>query len=505
MRKFHSIALTATLLTLACSSQNASSGTPAAKAPAATVPTTTATPTTTTTPTNTTTTGTHTLFSALGATVIANTNTITAPKLVSTGMTGITAFVPTQGGATYAWSVLGGTIPGVTQNAAVVFTAGAAGMANLQCTVTVAGVATTYTQDVPVSAALPATPFYYGSGFSADSLANTQVGGVSLNAVSYRFQAKHASPLTAIQVFFIWSLVKPGYHAGLGGTVQVDLMADDGTAAHLPTGPSLASVSDSHILSQNNFYPRLAFPYPATLKGGAFYHLVFTNTDPDPVNNFVSVDSLYTNAQTAPMQGCISDTAWAVLVKAGSGPWKTRMGFTPTLELEYADGGFQGNGYMEVWSTNPKTISGAASVRETFKVSGPSRTFSKVSVRLQRLAGTNPLTVRVEETNGTLIAEGTIDPTAILTSTPNWATVTFPLTYALSSGVAYNLVLSCPTSSQYSAFPMRKGGDKGFSNATYFPDGYAQFTSTGANGWQGWDMWGTSNLAFSDLQFMFVP
>jgi hypothetical protein len=498
MRKFHSIALTATLLTLACSGQNASSGTPAAKAS----PTT---PTPTTTLTSPSPSGTTTLTATLAGTVLANTNYITAPKLVSAGMTGITAFVPAQSGATYAWSVLGGTIPGVTQNAAAVFTAGPVGTATLQCTVTVAGVATSYTQDVPVVASLPSTPAFYGSGFSADSLANTQVGGANLNAVSYRFQAKHNSPLTAVQVFFIWSLVKPGYAAGAGGTVQVDLLADDGTAAHLPTGSSLSSASYSNILSQNNFYPRIPFPYPATLKGGALYHLVFTNTDLDPVNNFVSLDTLYTNAQTAPMQGCITDANWAVLLKAGTGAWKTRMGFTPTLQLEYADGGFQGNGYMEVWSTNPKTISGAASVREAFKVTGPSRTFGKVSVRLQRLAGTSPLTVRVELANGTLIEEGTVAAADTLTSAPNWVTVTFPLTQVLSSGVAYNLVLSTPADTQYSAFPMRKGGDKGFSNLTYFPDGYAQFTTAGTNGWQGWDMWGTSNLTFSDLQFMFVP
>jgi hypothetical protein len=436
---------------------------------------------------------------------LSNTGYITAPKLVTAGMTAITAFVPTQAGATYAWSVTGGTIPGVTRNAAVVFTAGPVGTATLQCTVTLAGTATTYTQDVPVAAGQAATPFYYGSGFSADSLANTQVGGANRNTVSYRFQAKHASALNAIRVFFIWSAAKPGYQAGLGGTVQVDLMADDGTAAHLPKGPSLSSVAYTDILTQNNFYPRLAFPSPAILKGGALYHLVFTNTDPDPVNNYVSLDSIYTNAQTAPMQGCIADNNWAVLMQAGTGAWKTRMGFSPTLDLEFADGGHQGNGYMEIWSTNPKAIQGSARVRETFKVTGPSRTFTKISIRLQRVAGTSPLTVRLEETDGTLIEQGTVDAASILQSAPNWVTVTFPLNQVLSSGVAYNLVLSSPADTQYSAYPMRKGSDKGFSNATYFPDGFAQFTTTGNGGWAGWDMWGTSNLTFSDLQFMFIP
>ena len=94
----------------------------------------------------------------------------------------------------------------------------------------------------------------------------------------------------------------------------------------------------------------------------------------------------------------------------------------------------------------------------------------------------------------------------MLEGVPSWVTVTFPLSQVLSSGVAYHLVLSSPADTQYSAYPMRKGADKGFSNATYFPDGFAQFTTTNGNlGWKGWTQWGTANLTDSDLQFMFIP
>ncbi len=152
---------------------------------------------------------------------------------------------------------------------------------------------------------------------SADSLANTVLGGPSLNSASYRFQARHTSALKGIRVFFIWSLVKSGYQAGQGGTVQVSLMADDGTAAHLPTGPALATVTYGNIIAQNNNYPELTFPTPAVLTGGRFYHLVFTNVDPSPTANYISLDSLYTDAQTAPMQPSVSDTDFAELVRFG--------------------------------------------------------------------------------------------------------------------------------------------------------------------------------------------
>ena len=443
---------------------------------------------------------------ALAATPVANTGYITAPALVSTGMTGVLAYVPAQVGATYAWTVVGGATVGWTTSAAVTFTAGAVGTAALQCNVTVKGVTTTYLQDVPVVAKPAATPAFYGSGFGADSLANTQLGGPNLNAVSYRFQSKHACALDSIRVFFIWSAIKFGYQAGEGGTIRVDLLADDNSAAHLPTGPSLATVSYSNIITTGNFYPSLAFATPAVLKGGALYHLVFTNIDPTPITNYVSLDSIYTNAQTAPMQGCIPDADWAVLVKSGAGAWKTRIGFTPTLELSFADGGHQGNGYVEVWSTAPQIVSGSDSVRETFKVTGPSRTFTKVAVRMKLVAGNSPLTVSLEETDGTVIERATIPASSFLQCTPAWATATFPLSHVLASGVSYNLVFTSPADTQYAAYPMRKGADKGFSNATYFPDGFAQFTTaTGNLGWKGWTQWGTANLTDSDLQFMFVP
>lgn len=442
---------------------------------------------------------------ALVGATIANTGYITAPALVSAGMASILAYVPEQAGASYLWSVKGGTIPGVDSNAAAYFTAGAAGTATVQCTVTLDGVATIYTQAIPVAAPLPVTPTYYGSGLGADSLANTVLGGPSLNAADYRFQTKYAGALKGIRVFFIWSLMKAGYQAGQGGTVQVQLMADDGSAAHLPTGPALATTSYGNILTQNENYPELTFPSAASVKGSTLYHLVFTNVDPAPAVNYVSLDNLYSDAQTSPMQPTYMDSQFAVLVRSGNGAWKLREGFTPTLELDYLDGDTQGNSYLEVWSTNPKTISANAQVREGFHVSGASRTFTRIKVRVQRVAGTSPLTLSLIEADGTLIAQGTVPAASVLTSAPAWVTCTFPISRVLSTCVGYNLTLTSPADTQYLAYPMRKGLDKGFAKNTCFADGYAQFTTTGSGGWTGWDMWGTPDLTTGDLQFMFVP
>jgi hypothetical protein len=429
---------------------------------------------------------------------------ISTAALVSAGMTHVLASVPAQSGATYQWSVTGGRIPGVRTNAAVYYDAPTGGTITLTCNIARGGGAAAASRTVPVLPAMPLTPAFYGSGFSADSLANTVVGGPSGNVVSYRFQARYTTPLRAFRVFFIWSATHSGYGAGVGGVMRADLMADDGTAAHLPKGPVLASTTYGPVITHQDFYPEIRFPQPVALKGGGLYHLVFTDVDADPVANYVSLDTLYTDAQTAPMQPVIADAAFAVLFRTASGPWTLRQGYTPTLELDF-DTGSQGNGYMEVWSTNPKTISGRASVRESFKVTGPTRVFSTVLVRVKRVAGSGPIALRLEEANGAVVAETEVGGGTVPSGVSTWLTAHFPVSYALHTGIAYRLVLSCDAGTVYSAFPIRKGLDKGFSTSTVFPDGHAEFTTTAPDGWAGWDMWGTPRLTTSDLQFAFVP
>ena len=92
-------------------------------------------------------------------------------------------------------------------------------------------------------------------------------------------------------MFFIWSLLKTGYQAGQGGTIQVDLDADDNTAAHQPSGVSLASVSYGNIIAQDNNYPELPSRTRSPSKAARLYHLVFTNVDPAPAANYISMDA----------------------------------------------------------------------------------------------------------------------------------------------------------------------------------------------------------------------
>jgi hypothetical protein len=342
----------------------------------------------------------------------------------------------------------------------------------------------------------------YGAGIGSDGLANTVVGGPAENIVSYRFRAGHSGLLQQIHVYLIPNHV--GYSAGTGGQLQVTVNADDGTAAHNPSSTVLASYLLANPLAATpsiNF-PVFVFSAPPSLVQGQLYHIVFTDVDPNPAANYISVDALYYANPMTPSQPTISDTDFAELLGAPNGTWAPRQGYTPILELDYQDGFSELNGYMEVWVGAPQNISGSAAVRETIAVSSAQENVASVSIRVARVSGSDPLIVTLENGDGTLIEQGQIPADALpADNSYGWATYMFASSHTLASGLTYHLQLTSAATSTYQAFPIRKGLAYGFQNTTYFPDGYAQFNQGGS--WVGWTQWGVSNRTDSDLQFYF--
>ena len=344
----------------------------------------------------------------------------------------------------------------------------------------------------------------YGPGLAADSLGNTVVGGPYSNMVSYRFRAGHSGSLQQIHVYLIPNV--SGYAAGTGGQIQVTVNTDDGTTAHNPSGTILATYLLANPLTATpsiNF-PIFVFPVPPTLVEGQLYHILFLNVDASPTTNYISVDTLYQANPPTPGQPTISDIDSAELLGRPGTAWTPRKGYTPILELDYTDGFKEGNGYMEVWVAAPESVSGTSAVRETFTVSGAQQTVTGASVRIERVSGSDPLTVRLENGDGTLIEQGQIPASSIPLTSPAsyaWTTYTFSSARTLLVGQNYNLVFEAPSTSTYQLFPIRKGVAYGFQNTTYFPDGYAQFNPNGS--WTGWTQWGVTNRTDGDLQFYF--
>jgi hypothetical protein len=322
----------------------------------------------------------------------------------------------------------------------------------------------------------------YGNPWNGDGLINLEIGRSNGRLISYRFRAQYSGTVNGVQIFLVFRTFCSGCYAnGDGGQVLVRLQSDDGTSQHLPSGIVLTSSLVTDPLRQWNRY--VAFNSPVQLTQGKLYHLVFSNPDPDPINNYVSIDDLYNDRRLPNMQPGISDTDLAVVWKSSSSSnWEVNYGHTPIFSLYYADGKRQGQGYTDALSSSGlRSIYGSNKVRETFTVSGGNKTVTQVSVRLKKSGSSGNLSVRLENADGTLIEGGTIPASSVSTSYA-WVTYIFNTSRTLLSGKSYNLVLSAPYGDPYSIFPIQEGTLYGFQTPSVFTEG--KFQSSSGSSWQ---------------------
>lgn len=366
---------------------------------------------------------------------------------------------------------------------------------------------------------------FYGSGIQTDGLGNIPLGSTQFEApysveISLRFRAQHTGQLRAIRVYLMFGEdethpSEPGYSGGSGGTVRVEIRRDDGTANHAPVATAFGTAVHRNPIAAG-IVPQIAFPAPLPrLEAGRLYHLVFANGDRDPKTNFVSLNFNWYEGVRGRRQPTYSDTDLFTLLRLNGGPWTDAtatfegQNHTPVFELDYADNFVEGrSGYIEVWGDSPHQISGPQQVRETFRVTGRPRRVSRVSVRVARRRGTEPLIVRLERADGARIDQGP----AVVSSAPTttgyvWMTYAFPSPRMLLPGQTYNLVLLAPSTSAYETIAMRKGEeDDLFSPGVFFADGRAEQTTPA--GWADWipyATWGEGvRRADADLQFYFV-
>jgi hypothetical protein len=359
----------------------------------------------------------------------------------------------------------------------------------------------------PVHEAADATGPLRGSIASADSLANTRIGGPYGTVLAYRFRAAWTGVVRGVRVYVVVnSDGRSGYSAGTGGTLRVALARDAGRSRHQP-GAALAATTLS--APPRDTWPLVPFSKPPRVVAGHFYYVVFTNVDRDPESNYVSINALvsYGNRGTAPrlpdgMAVLLGDTA------DGSGTpsaWTSRSQhpgdrYAPILEVVGARGSQHfGLGYMEVWTNNPKPIGAGAGVRQLLG-RRPAGTITGAWLRVQRRSGaTAPLSLRIERTDGHVLAARSVPASAVRTSGPQWVHVRFRRAVEVSGKEGLALVAAASGSESYDAFPIRKGTEFGFDADTVFQGGYAQFRS--GSGWLGWDQWGGHDLHSGDLQF----
>jgi hypothetical protein len=318
----------------------------------------------------------------------------------------------------------------------------------------------------------------FGSCFAGDSLANTQVG-TDAEAVAYSFRAR-GSQLESIR--FYWQ-GGPGYGAGSGGTIEASIRS---TVRGLPGSDVLASASFRGRTAAGQL---VVFEDPADLARGDLYWVVFANVDPHPDANYTSANATVEFAyRGGPRQPNRSNDELEVYYLEDSG-WVRRSGYTALLDLGYADGTHDGQGYMEFWVHPGQAagIGGDLQVRETF--SNPiERTVSTMAVRVERVSGSSPLTVSLYS-GDLLVARGSVPASDIARSSvasdggQSWAVVDLAAPVVLPRGPS-SLVLTASADTRYSTHAIRKGGRYGYTaGATYFAYGSAQYSKDSGSRW----------------------
>lgn len=331
----------------------------------------------------------------------------------------------------------------------------------------------------------------YGPGIAMNSLGNMVVGGTYTSKVSQRFTAQESSTLTDIRVLFV-GYAYPGYGAGNGGTIRVTVRACD--VAGLPDGTALATYDWTDSYSGDPGFQTITFSSPPTLTAGVMYHICYENVAGSPTTNYTSVDFSFCNNPTppTPRQPRYPLDDWGAFRAMSGGAWALEASYTPLLQLHYGNGAYQGCAYYEMEIGNEVRVSGTQYMaRERFTPT-TTRQVSTVWVRLARNSGsgTGALTIRLEDSGGTLIDTATIADTSVFPVQDNtsafvggyWASASFSTPQTLTASTTYNLRFSTVAGTDLWQHGY-ESGSYSFNAATHFSDGYAQVSTNGGSTW----------------------
>jgi len=371
---------------------------------------------------------------------------------------------------------------------------------------------------------------FYGMPWSADSLSNWNIGGPKHQRWSYRFSAAKTGSVDHVHVFFIpnpMNLSKTGYADGTGGAIHVDFCPDDGTALHASdctTSLGSADKADFDLVQgapkpgydqANTDFPKLTFAAPIPVTEGALYHVVFSNVDPAPDANWISLDGLVEFDTTTPAPVRPAFTDWGLLLgdlDAGTWTdWTVPDGMyidTPTMAVGYTDGFAFGCGYMEVWPSDAqaRAVDGVGRVREVLV---PSRdvTVSGIGVRAKRTGTGGTLVARLENDAGELVDQALIDGAQVPSDRHGWVSGTFGSAQTLVKGSSYHVVLEAQDAGAFLAHCVRDGQSWTFESGSVYADGSAEFDrgdGKGFLGWYGYSDAGDPAYVDGDLQLYFT-
>ncbi|QUM75963.1 putative Ig domain-containing protein [Moritella sp. 24] len=394
---------------------------------------------------------------------------------------------------------------------------------------------------------------FYGQSWGSAALGPQRLGGpLNTYKQSYRFEATSSSA----PVKFLWENqngtggTSSFYHAGDLVPVTFEIKGDDGFGFPDENGPSFGIAKRDNLLSDPSFLP-VFFSNTSALTAGNIYHIVLTNTSPDPVNNFVSTNHLWLQHAESEVdtpasgtgggndQYAATDMQWGLTYfgegyngsSTGDGDlrWHNREDYiiskdwdyrtarnTPIGEICLANGDCMGQGYINGLSheatqyKHQQHVQGSEMVRQVFT---PQDTLDVNSVALHGWRDGNPsgpLTYTLKECSGAVLATGSMPASEFdepiiwhngsAPSNPTWGEAQMTQV-TLNAGTQYCLEFSAPPGDAYMFHAMEQGGSGDlFSCETIFCDGYAQESDTNGSNWNDWPTWGTPSKN-ADLAF----
>jgi hypothetical protein len=349
-----------------------------------------------------------------------------------------------------------------------------------------------------------------GSLVAADSLANTRIGGPFGTVLAFRFRAQWTGSVEAVRFYVILNTRgRQGYSGGTGGRLRVAIARDSGAPRHVPRSRAMASAVIRP--SRSDLWPLVRFSDPPRVVAGRLYHVVFTNPAANPRRNYASINALLSRGHGRPRP---PTTAGMVVLLGGSSDggatptrWQPRAAepgerYVPILDVVGSESGQHvGNGYMEVWVGSPRPVGGDLKVRQLIAIAParPARITGAWLRVLRQDGATAPLELRLERSDGTVLARGRAAARRISSRSPQWAHVRFKRAITAPFEEELALTASARDEGAYETFPLRKGTEFGFDARTIFAGGHAEHFD--GDRWTGWDQWGVPDRRDSDLQF----
>jgi len=244
-----------------------------------------------------------------------------------------------------------------------------------------------------------------------------------------------------------------GYGAGNYGTYNFELQTNG--ARNYPSGSAIGRASGVKPRGAMGGYADGAFSFPinASLNAGQIYHLVVTNTDPNPGSNWSSPNGLMTRVQ--PWDGAGSRAA--VYENGSWQPWSSQDNPWNTAGSNYVNG--QHIPVMFTWSDGSATddpyysasissgarLSGSSRAGQYIEWSGPSTTIRRIGLSVKRSGSPGALLYHLEKVGGGDLATGALATAAQVDArAQTWVYATLSRPVTLSSGQAYRLWFEAP-------------------------------------------------------------